>query len=691
MPARSLRAIAPAAALILLTLITYFPTLSNGFIWDDQDHLTHGPADRTAHALKLYWTRFDAAPQYYPLTHTVFWLEGNLWQQNPIGYHAVNIAIAATNALLVWLILRRLSIRGAWLAAAIFAIHPLQVETVAWASELKNLLSGLFYLLAMLTAVKAWRLDENSAAAPTSNGDTTPQARDFPLPPSAFHLPPSDPPSALHLPPSDPPSALGLSSTYLLFLLALLCKTVVSTFPAALLLLIWWKRGKITRNDFLAVLPMFIAGAVFGSITRHVETDYVGASGPDFQLLLSQRILIAGHALWFYAAKLFWPRQLIFVYPRWIVDPGQPINWLYPAAAVAAIAILVALVRRTGRSPLAAVLYFAGTLAPALGFLNVYPMRFTFVADHYQYLACLGLIVLLVSAAIGLIEHRRALTFIARPVAAVLILLLAGRSWMRTHDYLDAMTLWSDTAATDPDSWIAFENLGTEYARRGDMIVARYLFETSLKIHPNQAEAHLDLGRLLEDKGDFAAARRQFELAAPASPDDARAELELARLARRQSTTNPIAATGELASPAQAEDAEARNLYAAIVADHPRNVVAALEFIQLLIDDHQPADAEAQCRRLLAVNPEIVPAWRTLANLQYQRGDIPGALGSIEEAIARGPDDADTSNTYGILLLKSGRTDEAIDQFQLALKLNPVFIQATQNLAVARQRKAAPR
>ncbi len=146
-------------------------------------------------------------------------------------------------------------------------------------------------------------------------------------------------------------------------------------------------------------LPFFVAGAALALVTSWLERTHVGASGPDWALSVLDRCLIAGRALWFYAGKLLWPANLTFIYPRWQVDPGVWWQWLFPLMAVAMVTILWSLRERIGRGPLVAVLFFAGTLFPALGFANVYPMRYSFVADHFQYLASAGLIAL---AAAGL-------------------------------------------------------------------------------------------------------------------------------------------------------------------------------------------------------------------------------------------------------------------------------------------------
>ena len=345
------------------------PALRGGFNWDDDAYVTNNLTLRSVHGLSQIWGQLTATPQYYPLVFTSFWLEYHLWGLNPLGYHVVNVLLHALAAMLLWRVLVRLQLPGAWLAAGIFALHPVAVESVAWVTERKNVLSAVFYFAAALAYLR-WRDDGTT----TTGLRATSSWRSL----------------VLYL--------LSLA----LFICALFSKTVTASLPAALLLVIWWKHGRIAGRDVWPLLPFFVAGAALGLVTSWLERTHVGANGPEWALSFFDRCLIAGRALWFYAGKLFWPANLTFIYPRWQIDPGIWWQWLFPAAAIALVMILWSLRGRIGRGPLVAVLFFAGTLLPALGFANVYPMRYSFVADHFQYLASVGLIVL---AAAGLTKN----------------------------------------------------------------------------------------------------------------------------------------------------------------------------------------------------------------------------------------------------------------------------------------------
>src|ERR1035437_4087320 len=328
------------------TVAAYLPALRGGVLWDDNFHLT-SPDLQSLHGLWRIWFELGATQQYYPLLHTAFWLEHRVWGDAVLGYHLANVFLHALSACLVVTIVRRLSLPGARLAGLIFALHPVCVEAVAWISEQKSTLSGVFCLAAALTYL---RFDQTRRK------------------PQYF-------------------MALGL------FVAALLSKTVTATLPAALLVLLWWLRGRLQwRRDLLPLLPWLGLAVPAGLLTAWVEKVFIGAQGADFALTLPQRLLLAGRALWFYAGKILWPSNLMFSYPRWKTDPGEWPHYLFPLGIVV-LAVALGLLARRKRGPLAGFLIFAGTLFPVLGFLNVFPFRYSYVADHFQYLAILGIVV----------------------------------------------------------------------------------------------------------------------------------------------------------------------------------------------------------------------------------------------------------------------------------------------------------
>ncbi len=387
-PAVWRRWLLPAGALLLLVGLAYWPLLHAGFLWDDA-MLTRNPWLQHWAGLRYIWGHFSG-DQYYPLVYSLFLLQYKLWGLNALAYHLVNIALQAINALLLWRILVKLGLKSAWLIAAIFAIHPVQVETVGWVIEQKNLWSGLFYFAAVLAWLRFARLIPAPAGSPHGVG---------------IDLRSSAQPPHEH-------TALARNSHWgwyglatLFYLLALLAKTDVCTLPVVLLLLTWWKRGRLVWRDGLTTLPWFVLSVVLALITIHVEHTVVGARGVTFRYSLAQRLLIAGKALWFYPWKLIWPHPLLEIYPRWnfaalgglhgqLTAAGW--SWLYPATAFAVPVVLWRLRRKIGRGPITAVAFYGITIAPVLGFISFYLQVYSFVADHLQYLACVGLIALAV-------------------------------------------------------------------------------------------------------------------------------------------------------------------------------------------------------------------------------------------------------------------------------------------------------
>lgn len=334
-------------ALLVVTFLAYRPAWHGLPVWDDAAHMTR-PALQSLDGLRRIWLELGATQQYYPLTHTAFWIQHRLWGDDTLGYHLVNISLHLATALLLFAILRKLQVNGALLASALFALHPVHVESVAWITELKNTLAGVLFAAAMLAYLRF---------------DATRRKRAF---------------------------ALALT----LFVLGLLAKTVVAVLPAALLVVLWWRRGRLElRRDVAPLAPFFALGLGAGLLTAWVERTYViGGHAVHFGLGPMDRVLLAGRAVWFYLGKLLWPAGLVFFYPRWDFSRVEWWAFLFPVGAVG-LAIAAWAVRARWRGPLASLLIFVFALAPALGFVDVYPFRYSFVADHFQYLASLGVIV----------------------------------------------------------------------------------------------------------------------------------------------------------------------------------------------------------------------------------------------------------------------------------------------------------
>ncbi|HEV2319085.1 MAG TPA: hypothetical protein VGV18_05005, partial [Verrucomicrobiae bacterium] len=362
--------------LVLVTFIAYMPAWHGGFLWNDFC-IPHGPHDLGHYTLSgLVDIWFHETHQYYPLAYTSCWLEYHLWGFNTTGYHLDNILLHALSSILLWRILLQLRVPGAWLAASIFALHPVNVESVAWLAERKNCLSCFFFLCSILAALKFW-LPEMAGTArcavPAPAAQEQSRDREGAVCTGFYWL------------------------SFALFICALFSKTTTIPLPAVILLLVWWKRGRITWRDIYPCIPFFAAGFAIGLITHHMEHN-LGAHGKDFQISFVDRCLIAGRSFWFYLGKLIWPHPLIFVYPRWKIAPSPPLAWLALLAFVPVLAVLWIKRHAWGRTVFVALAYFGGMLFLMLGFFNIFFFVYSFVSDHFQYEACMGPIALFAAA-----------------------------------------------------------------------------------------------------------------------------------------------------------------------------------------------------------------------------------------------------------------------------------------------------
>jgi tetratricopeptide (TPR) repeat protein len=606
--------IGAAASLVFATLIAYSPALDGTRLWDDASHIT-SPALQSVQGLWAIWSKLGATQQYYPLLHTAFWLEHHLWGDAVLGYHLTNVVQHLVSAFLVVLIVRRLSLPGAWLAGFLFALHPVCVESVAWISEQKNTLSAVFYL--------------GSALAYLSF-DRTRQWRRYYL-------------------------ALGL------FVLALLSKTVTATLPAALLLVLWWQRGRIGwRKDVLPLVPWTALGVASGFLTAWVEREGIGAKGSAFTLSVLERCLLAGRVIWFYLWKLVWPADLVFIYPKWKVDSAVWWQWLFPLAALGLLAGLCWLARRR-RGPLAGFLFFAGTLFPALGFFNVWPFVYSYVADHFQYLASLGVIVPFASVLAQAPKRVPAGILRRTPVLSVLLVTALGvLSWRQSGMYRDAETLYRETLARNPACWMAHTNLGIVLAPvPGRLPEAIAEFEAAARLKPDDADAHYNLGFAL--------------LSVPERSSEGVSHLEAAiRLKPRMALAHYALGVAFSDDPSRVPEA-VRHLESAVQLN-PGVAEAhyALGNALLQLPD-RTSDAIAQYQAALRIRPDYAEAHLNLGSVLAETpGRVLDSVKEFEAALRIRPDYLGAHLNLGKVLSDiPGRRTEAIAHFEAALRIRP--------------------
>jgi len=606
--------------LVAATLLAYQPAWNGQPVYDDEDHLTP-PELRSLTGLAHIWTKLGVVSQYYPVAHSVFWLEHKLWGEAMPGYHLVNILLHVGCALLLLQLLKKLEVPGAWLAAAVFALHPVQVESVAWISELKNTLSTVFFLGAALAYLSF---------------DRTRQGKFYAL------------------------ALIGFGA-------GLLTKSVIASLPVALLVVFWWQRGTLSwKRDVRPLVPFFSAGIVSGLFTAWVERKFIGAEGEAFNLTLIERWLIAGRAIWFYLAKLCWPADLVFIYPRWRVNAAIGWQYLFPFAALLLVAGLWAL-RRRWRGPLAGLLFFIGTLFPALGFINVYPFRYSFVADHYQYLASVGVIVVASAGAALLLGRWRWWGRLPGNVLCVALLAaLAGLTWRQCHMYRDVETLWRMTIARNPACFVAYSNLGNALLQKGRVDEAIQMCEKALELQPDFAEPHNNLANALLQKGRVDDALRHYQKALQIRPDLAVAHCNVGYI---------------LLQRGRVDDAMA--YFQKAVDLRPEFVKARIDLAGVLLQKGRMDEAIIQLQAALELQPENAEAHSDLGNALLEKGDFGGAIAHLQKALAVQPNDAKTHNDIGNALLQKGRTDEAMAHYQKALEIQPNFDLAHYNLGYA--------
>src|SRR5437870_371777 len=458
-------------ALIVLTVCAYQPAWRGTPVMDDDQHLIAAQA-KSIDGLMRLWTAPNTTQQYHPVVDTVFWIGKNVWDDSMLGYHMVNIFLHASCALLLWRILRRLAIPGASLASALFALHPVHVESVAWIVELKNTLSGVFFLGALLAYLK---FD---------------QGRKW----TSYVL------------------------VTVLFCLGLLAKPIVALLPIAILIVHWWKSGRIQwKRDVRPLFPFMVVGIAAGLAAAWMEVEFTGAKGAAFNFSLLERVLIASRAFWFYLAKLFWPFNLILIYPRWRISTGDWWQYLFPIAALILFAAAWSL-RKRSRWPLAALAFFVVMLLPVIGLFNVHFFNLSFVADHFDYLP--SLVIIAPFAAVGALfleqlhgTRRRVVTFLFVGLILALITLTWRQSWM----FRDAETCYRMIIEKNPDAWAAESNLGLTLLEKGEVNDAIAHFQNVLEISPNNSDgaraAHLNLGNALLRKRSIDAAISHFEAA----------------------------------------------------------------------------------------------------------------------------------------------------------------------------------
>ncbi len=612
---------APCALLLCLVTAAYWPCLRGGMLWDDQAHVTREDL-RPVSGLVRIWTHLNETQQYYPVLHSAFWIEHRLWGDSTLGYHLANLALHAIDACLFAAVLSRLGGMGAgprpppgaaWLAAFLFALHPVCVESVAWISEQKNTLSLALYLL--------------SARA--------------------------------YLGFSGSRSRAAYAAAFALFCAALGTKSVTATLPAALLVALGWRNGSLSwRRDVAPLAPWFLVAGASGMLTAWVERHVVGAEGPAFAITAAGRLLVCGRAIWFYLGKLAWPADLMFIYPRWDLASWGGAAWAFPLSAAAVTACLWVLRGRL-RGACAAWLFYVGSLFPALGFFNIFPFLYSYVADHFQYLPSLGIFAACAIGAARTVERLPpAGRGLGRAACALVVGCLALLTRAQSTTYRDSETLYRSTLAKNPSCWMAEGNLAAELADAGRTGEALQHFRRALEVRPDYPEAHNNLANLLSSlPGRGQEAAGHYAEALRLKPGFTEAHVGLANLL----------------SLAAGREAEAASHYEEALRLNPGDPTVRYDLAGLLARvPGREGDAIAQYRESLRLRPGSA---ETHSNLGVLLSRSPGtaaeALAEFAEAARLDPGFAAAHVNLALLYLGQGRAGDASRECRLALRIDP--------------------
>ena len=635
--------------LVLITLAVYVPAMRAGYIWDDWNYVPEDPRTLTGRlirddgGLRRIWFSSDTL-DYWPLTHTMFWLEWRLWGPNPTGYHVVNVLLHTLAALLVWQVLKQLNVPGAWLAGLVFAVHPVCVASVAWISERKNTLSMVFYLLAILAYLRHDRLRSWQ-----------------------WYL-------------------LSLVA----FGLGLLSKTSIVMLPAVFLLCAWWQRGRVSGKDLLRSVPFFILSAGMASVSIYCLKRYnlaeVISLGPEG---FFARLAGSAWVVWFYLYKALLPVRLSMIYPKWSVEVGRVLTWLPMAALIAGFAILWRLRRTWGRPVLFAMGYFVVTLFPVLGFFDMWFMQHSLVADHFQYVPVVGVIALAAGLAAWICRCKGSdVRKIVWAGAAALVALLSVLSWSRAGIYDNDETLWQDTLRKNPNSPAGHYNLGVVYAEAGKLPKALDHYLSAIELRPNDARAHNNLAAVYSDMGELDKAVQHYTRATEIRPSYADAYYNLGNVRTKKGeldkaighylkaveiAPNHSGAHGNLGGVylKKGQLSKALEHYLRAVKISPNDAGAHSNLGVIYAKMGQPDNALEHYHRAIRIEPDAAAAHYNLAALYVEKGELTKAAEHYQLTIRMMPSHPSPYNKLGIILEQQGRFDQALVCYRQAYELNP--------------------
>jgi tetratricopeptide (TPR) repeat protein len=628
------------SAIALAATLSYWPALHGGFVLDDDLLLTESKLIKAPDGLFRIW--FTAEPvDYWPVTNSSLWIEWRLWGLDPTGYHVTNLILHISAALLIWLVLRRLSIHGAFLAALLFAVHPVNVESVAWISQRKGLLAIVFFLLSIYFYLRAQQPQD-----PIEKESTSWKA---PLTAGRWYW-------------------LSL----LFFLLAMLSKGSVAILPLVLLLIAWWQRRQLKIQDLLRTLPFWVVATVLTGVNLWFQAR---SSAESFRTVgFAVRLEGAGAVVWFYLSKALLPIHLAFIYPHWQIHAGNWIWWL-PVGAAAAVTAILFWRRNTwwGRPLLFAWIFFCVALVPVMGFTDVGFMKYSLVADHYQHIAIIAVVALAAAAWSYWNSHangrlQRTTIFIAFALVSALAIL----TFQQSRLYRNGASLYAASLEQNPSSWLLHFNLGNalDDVHRPEDAVEQY--RQAIAINPDYLEAHYNLGNVLAHLGHADEARQQYQKVLQLKPEWA------------PRVHNALGVLMDNAGHPQ----EAADEYRQAVDLMPDQAEFHFNLGNALLALGRTQESTEQYQQALKLRPDLTEARDKLRSLAT--GGTLSALDRYQQALQQNPNSAELHYNLGNALVRAGRAREAFDHYQTAFRLKPNFVEAYNGLGAALLMTARP-
>ncbi len=622
--------LAGGALIVVIVVGAYWPALRGEFLLDDRLLVSESPIIQSSNGLYRFW--FTTEPtDYWPVTNTSFWLEWRLWGTNTTGYHVTNLLLHLAAVFLIWKILRTLAIPGAFLAALLFAVHPVNVESVSWISQRKNTLAMVFFLLSILWYLRA---EERRETRGEGRG-----------------------------------SGIWYWMSLVAFLLAMLSKGSVAVLPVLLLLIVWWRRKRIDAWDLLRTVPFFlIAGALayvnvwfqkhgLDIVVRQRGFFAAAGRGRGGGMVLPGQGAGAG-VFGVHLSELEYRSARAVVVAA--AGSGAHANCDFGAASDAAQ-------HRLARALLFAWLFFCAALVPVLGFTDVGFMQYSLVADHYEHIAIIAV------AALAAAGWSLLVPAIARCACAgyrswessSVTGALAFLTWQQNQLYRGPLPLCEATLEQNPSCWPLHNDVGVALRKRGRTQEAIGHYQQALRLNPNFADAHYNFGNLLLQLGQTQSAIDQYQQAVRLNPDNASAHDNLG---------SALAQVGR--------QREAIKHFERSLRIKPESPITHNNLANVLDALGQSKEAIAHYQEALRLKPDYAEAHNNLG-MALLETDRPEATEQFQEALRLAPQYADAHNNLAGVLLDNGQVSEAIEHYRQALSLKPNYAEAYSNLARA--------